>query len=76
MAPQTQKLLDEALQLPENDRLRMATALLGSVSGPPCLHRDDWESEILRRAEAAVNGAPGIPWEEARKRALRRLQAR
>ena len=74
MAPQTQRLLDEALLLPENDRLKVAAELLGSVSGPPSLDRPDWEAEILRRAEAAVAGQAGVPWDEVRHRAEQRLR--
>jgi len=64
MTPQIQRLLDEALLLPERDRLKIAAELLSSVDGPPSLDRDDWETEIVRRAEAALAGSPGVPWEE------------
>lgn len=76
MAPRTQRLLDEALLLPESDRLQVAAELLGSVPGPPSLDRDDWEAEIVRRAEAAVTGSPALPWEEVRRRAETRLRSR
>ncbi len=76
MAPQTQRLIDEALLLPEDDRLRVAAELLGSVSGPPSLDRDDWEAEIVRRAESAIAGNPAVPWDEVRRRAEARLRFR
>lgn len=76
MAPKIKQLLDEALLLPEGDRLTVAAELLGSVSGPPSLDRDDWEAEIHRRADEAIAGRPGVPWEEVRQRAEQRLRAR
>lgn len=76
MAPRTQRLLDEALLLPEGDRLQVAAELLGSVSGPPSFSHSDWEAEILQRAEAAVGGAPGIPWDEVRRQTELRLRSR
>lgn len=76
MAPQTQRLIDEALLLPEDDRLRVAAELLGSVPGPRSLDRDDWETEIVRRAEAAIAGSPAVPWEEVRRQAEARLRSR
>jgi hypothetical protein len=34
---------------------------------------EEWGAEIERRARAAVNGEPGIPWEEVLAAAKRRL---
>lgn len=76
MTPQIQRLLDEALLLPERDRLKIAAELLSSVDGPPSLDRDDWEAEIVRRAEATLAGNLGVSWEEVRQRAEQRLLSR
>ncbi len=76
MAPRTQRVLDEALALPEDDRLTLAAELLGSVAGPPSLDRPDWEEVIVRRAKAAAGGEPGILWAEARERIAGRLRTK
>ena len=76
MAPSTQQLLKDALQLPDQERAELVVELLDSL--PPALAGQDlsdaqWLAEIERRARAAQAGAPGITWEEARKQVLDRL---
>lgn len=75
MPPRTSTLIQDALLLPESDRLRIAAELLASVDGPPSFDRDDWEAEIVRRAEAAIAGSAAVPWEEVRLRAEARLRS-
>ena len=79
MAPSTQKLLKDALQLPDQQRAELVVELLDSLpSAEPGQERSDaqWLEEIERRARAAQAGAPGVSWDEARKQVLDRLPKR
>ena len=78
MKPGSQKLVDEALALPEEERLEIATRLLASVEGP-----DDaaWEASWLaemerRRSDAESSRTSASDWSEARARILERLDRR
>jgi len=76
MAPTTQQLIKDALQLPDRERAELVVELLDSL--PPALPGQDrsdaqWLAEIERRARAAQAGAPGVAWEEAHKQILNRL---
>jgi putative addiction module component (TIGR02574 family) len=76
MAPSTQQLLKDALQLPDQEQAELVVELLDSL--PPALAGQDrsdsqWLAEIERRALAAQAGASGITWEDARKQVLDRL---
>lgn len=79
MAPSTQQLLKEALQLPDQQRAELVVELLDSLpSAEPGQERSDiqWLAEIERRARAAQAGTAGVSWEEARKQVLDRLPQR
>jgi putative addiction module component (TIGR02574 family) len=79
MAPSTQQLLKEALQLPDQQRAELVVELLDSLpSAGPGQERSDteWLAEIERRARAAQAGTAGVSWEEARKQVLDRLPKR
>ncbi len=79
MAPTTQKLLKDALQLPDQQRAKLVVELLDSLPpAEPGQVRSDaaWLAEIDRRARAAQAGVPGVAWEEARKQVLDRLPKR
>jgi putative addiction module component (TIGR02574 family) len=79
MAPSTQQLLKDALQLPDQQRAELVIELLDSLpSVEPGQERSDaqWLAEIERRARAAQAGATGISWEEARKEVIDRLPKR
>ena len=79
MAPSTQQLLKDALQLPDQQRAELVVELLDSLpSVDPGEERSEtqWLAEIERRARAAQTGAAGISWEEARKQVLDRLPKR
>ncbi len=79
MAPSTQQLLKDALQLPDQQRAELVVELLDSLpSVEPGQERSDaqWLAEIERRARAAQAGATGISWEEARKEVIDRLPKR
>jgi putative addiction module component (TIGR02574 family) len=75
MTSSARKLLQDALGLPEDERLELASEIIASVDGP----RDaDWEAawlaELDRRTEAAkARGGTGTDWTEARARILKRL---
>jgi putative addiction module component (TIGR02574 family) len=75
MTRASKRLLDDALSLPEEDRLELASELIASVDGPP---DGDWEAawtaEIDRRIAAANRrGAPAAEWSEVRARVLSEL---
>ena len=69
MSRNAQDVLQEALELPESDRADIVAELLASLGAPaPSSERTDgeWIAEIERRALAALAGAPGVPWKQAR----------
>jgi len=79
MAPSTQQILKDALQLPDQQRAELVVELLDSLpSAEPGQERSDaqWLAEIERRARAAQAGAAGVFWETARKQVLDRLPKR
>ena len=79
MAPSTQQLLKDALQLPDQQRAELVIELLDSLPPTePGQERSDeqWLTEIERRARAAQTGAAGVSWEEARNQVLDRLPKR
>jgi putative addiction module component (TIGR02574 family) len=79
MAPSTQQLLKDALQLPDQQRAKLVVELLDSLPpAEPGQERSDaqWLAEIERRARMAQAGAGGVSWEEARKQVLDRLPKR
>jgi putative addiction module component len=67
-------LLKEALQLSEQERARVAAELLASLD-PDVETRDGeaWIAEVERRAQAAIDGLPGLGWDETRKRVEERI---
>ena len=73
MSGQALRLLDEALQLPEQDRAELALRLLDSVGEPADQVERAWIDEAKRRlAEIARGTAHTAPWVEARKRIFAR----
>ena len=75
MSDAARRLLQEALSLPEDERLELASEIIASVDGP----RDAgweaaWLGELDRRVEAAKSrGETGTDWTDARSRILKRL---
>jgi putative addiction module component (TIGR02574 family) len=68
VARSTEKILKDAMQLPDEDRLELATELLGSVTPEvPGVDRSDeeWIAEIDRRAAASTQTS-GRPWREVK----------
>ena len=78
MTTAASKLLDQALNLPDDERLAMASALLQSVEGGSDPEWEDaWVKEVQRRdAAATASGAPLAEWSEVRARILQRLATR
>lgn len=74
MSNPAEKLLDEAMKLPESERRLIALRLLDSVGEePPEEIERAWTDEALRRLEDLRTGrTQPIPWEEARKRIFAR----
>jgi hypothetical protein len=74
MATTVEDLLKEALQLPEEERARVAAELLASLE-PYIETRDSdaWIAEVERRAAAAISGVPGLSWEQTRTHIEERL---
>jgi putative addiction module component (TIGR02574 family) len=72
------KLLQDALSLPDEDRLELASEILASVDGPRELDWEpSWLAELDRRTEAAkARGEAASDWTEVRTRILKRLGLR
>ena len=66
MTAVARRLLDQALDLPFNERARLAHELLISLDERARDDSEAWIAEVERRARAAIAGEPGIPWHEAR----------
>jgi putative addiction module component (TIGR02574 family) len=66
MADPAEKLLADALALPEEEREDLAARLLDSLEPPPSISIEDRE-ELERRAADARAGVPGIPWDEVKR---------
>ena len=64
------KLLEEAMQLPEDEREELAATLLDSIEPPPGISLDD-KDEIEKRAAEARSGVPGIAWDEIKRDLLK-----
>lgn len=75
MSNAARKLIDEALALPEEDRLEVASELLASVDGPVDEHwAERWAEELQRRDQAAkARSEPPAEWADVRARLLRGL---
>ncbi len=79
MSP-TDRLIQDALSLPDGERARLAKELLASLEPPgpePDRTDEEWIAEIERRARDALSGAsPGRPWADVRRRIEERLAGR
>jgi putative addiction module component (TIGR02574 family) len=73
MSSNALRLLDEALQLPEQDRAELALRLLDSVGEPADQVERAWIDEAKRRlAEIERGDVRTVPWSEARHRIFAR----
>ena len=71
-----EQLLKDVLQLPEEQRAKLAMELLDSLE--PAISTQsrseaDWLAEIERRARAAQAGEAGVSWDEVRAKITNRL---
>jgi putative addiction module component (TIGR02574 family) len=75
MTSSARKLLEDALVLPEDERLKLASEIIASIDGPRDADWDDaWLAELDRRAEAAkARGETASEWTDVRARILKRL---
>jgi putative addiction module component (TIGR02574 family) len=62
----TEKLLEQAMLLPADEREELAARLLDSLEPPPGISIDDHE-ELEARAAEARRGAPGISWDDVKR---------
>jgi hypothetical protein len=74
MTTTAEEVLNQALQLSEGERARLAAELLASLE-PDVETRDGeaWIAEVERRAQAAIGGLPGLSWDETRTRVEERI---
>jgi putative addiction module component (TIGR02574 family) len=75
MTRSSKAVFDDAVALPEADRLQLASELIASVDGPPDADWEAaWTAEIDRRIAAADrSGAPAADWSDVRARILSQL---
>ena len=78
MTTQIDKLLEEAMQLPEADRIRLAERILATSDHEPDGEAtDEWAKEIERRTrEIDADLVQPIPWSEVREAAARKACGR
>ncbi len=78
MSEAARKIIEQALALPEEDRLAVAAELIDSVEGPEeSAWAGSWSDELDRRvAEADRTGDRGRPWDQIRSDILERLARR
>jgi hypothetical protein len=72
MTRAARQLLDDAMALPEDERLGLATEIIASVGGPVDPGWDEaWLAELERRE--ATDALPDEDWVEVRKRVFARF---
>ena len=78
MSKAAEKLLNEALTLPTDERAELAAELIASLDGPRDADLESaWAAEIERRAAKVLSGeSKGIPWADVRRRIERELANR
>ena len=70
MKSSAKEILDQALEMPENDRAAIAERLLASLDAKPDRNVEEaWQQEIQRRLSELDRGdVECVPWEEVRSR--------
>lgn len=78
MGRTARSLLTEALALPEDERLQLASELIASIDGSADAEWEEaWLAELDRRIEAArTRSEPAAEWVTVRTRVLERLDSR
>jgi len=76
MPREAAQILNEALELPPEQRAALADSLLNSLDTEVDAEVEQaWQDEIERRIESVRNGtAEMVPWEEVQARLLSRLK--
>jgi len=71
----SQRVLDDALRLSEEERTKLISELIASLDGPADSNWDEtWLAELDRRVEASEqSGHSGSDWASARQRILAQL---
>jgi putative addiction module component (TIGR02574 family) len=71
MVPSVEQVLTAALDLPEDDRLELVEALIGSFQPPDQPPFDDSWREVIRRRSAELSSGQvvAVPWAEVKQRA-------
>jgi len=77
MTMSAEKVLSEALKLPDDQKAALVAEILKTL--PPAVPGsergdEEWLAEVERRARQALAGAPGVPWEEAFAKARSKLR--
>jgi hypothetical protein len=78
MSETAQAILAAALSLPDEELEELIERLLEDESPPDNyegMSEEQFQAEILRRRNEAMNGTPGIPWAEVEAEVLRELNA-
>jgi putative addiction module component (TIGR02574 family) len=78
MSAAARKLLKDALALPEDERVEVASEIIASLDGPADADWNEaWIAELDRRMDAAkAQGQRGADWADVRARILQRLGPR
>jgi putative addiction module component (TIGR02574 family) len=78
MGPKAQKVLEAALELPENERTDVLGALIESLDGVPEEGVEEaWSAEIKRRIDEVESGAvKTIPWDQVKHEMQQILESR
>jgi putative addiction module component (TIGR02574 family) len=78
MQQNVDQLLQAALSLPDEEQLRLVSALTAAIEERGLRPFDDWWlGEIQRRsAEYNAGGVEAIPWSEVKERARRQVTGR
>lgn len=78
MSEQADKVLSEAMQLPIEERARVAAELIASVDGEPDADADiAWAKEIDRRVQRIKSDGPkGEDWHTVHDRIAARLRSK
>ena len=79
MAASRERLLEEALRLPEDQRASLVAELLESFGAPPTeipRASEEWIAEVERRAREAMSGASSVSWEKAQAQIRKHLTSK
>lgn len=73
----SKSIIDGALQLPREERARVAREIIASLDGPADQDADAaWLAEVERRLDEVERGAAAfVPWDTVRQRVTERLRA-